>query len=309
MDRGRTSRRGLLALGGAVLAGGAAGAGLTGCTDDSGKKARPASDGGGMVPFYGAHQAGITTPAPAQAAFVSFDVIAEKRADLAELLKTITARARFLTSGGTPADLGVGAPPADNGILGPKVAADALRLPFKDDSFDAVTVSFGIRNFNDTVVALREMARVVKPGGRMVICEVSTPVWKPFRFVYMRYLLKLLPLIAKFVSSNPAAYSYLAESMAILHYLAQGSPWWPRDALAQARVLSWLSFEQDRHMKPLAQLRLNLALHRRGDPQSEPYAGHARAAHAAPPVLSPCGFTRNRRNRRHQPDGPTGEGP
>ncbi|KOF54449.1 MULTISPECIES: glutathione S-transferase family protein [unclassified Achromobacter] len=79
--------------------------------------------------------------------------------------------------------------------------------------------------------------------------------------------------------------THLAESMAILHYLAQGSPWWPRDALAQARVLSWLSFEQDRHMKPLAQLRLNLALHRRGDPQSEPYAGHARAAHAALQVL------------------------
>ena len=58
------------------------------------------------------------------------------------------------------------------------------------------------------------MARVTKPGGRMVICEVSTPVWKPFRFVYMRYLLKLLPFIAKFVSSNPVAYSYLAESMA-----------------------------------------------------------------------------------------------
>ncbi|GAB2823862.1 demethylmenaquinone methyltransferase [Lentzea nigeriaca] len=96
----------------------------------------------------------------------------------------------------------------------PKVAADALRLPFKDDSFDAVTVSFGIRNFNDTVLALKEMARVTKPGGRMVICEVSTPVWRPFRFVYMRYLLKLLPLIAKFVSSNPVAYSYLAESMA-----------------------------------------------------------------------------------------------
>jgi demethylmenaquinone methyltransferase/2-methoxy-6-polyprenyl-1,4-benzoquinol methylase len=95
----------------------------------------------------------------------------------------------------------------------PKVAADALKLPFADDAFDAVTVSFGIRNFNDTEAALREMARVVKPGGRLVICEVSTPTFRPFRFVYMRYLLRILPFIGRFVSSNPDAYQYLAESM------------------------------------------------------------------------------------------------
>lgn len=95
----------------------------------------------------------------------------------------------------------------------PKVAADALRLPFRDGVFDAATVSFGLRNFNDTVEALREMARVVRPGGRLVICEVSTPVFKPFRFVYMRYLLRLLPFVGRFVSSNPEAYEYLAESM------------------------------------------------------------------------------------------------
>jgi demethylmenaquinone methyltransferase / 2-methoxy-6-polyprenyl-1,4-benzoquinol methylase len=95
----------------------------------------------------------------------------------------------------------------------PKVAADALRLPFKDNSFDAATVSFGLRNFQNTVEALREMARVVRPGGRLVICEVSTPVFKPFRFVYMRYLVRILPFIGRLVSSNPEAYEYLAESM------------------------------------------------------------------------------------------------
>src|SRR5690554_6584174 len=58
--------------------------------------------------------------------------------------------------------------------------------------------------------------------------------------------------------------THLAESMAILQYLARGTAWWPEDALAQAQVLSWLSFEQDRHMKPLAQLRLHLALHNTG---------------------------------------------
>jgi demethylmenaquinone methyltransferase/2-methoxy-6-polyprenyl-1,4-benzoquinol methylase len=95
----------------------------------------------------------------------------------------------------------------------PKVAADAMRLPFADDSFDAVTVSFGIRNFHDPEAALREMARVVRPGGRVVVCEVSTPTFRPFRFVYKRYLLWILPFISRFVSSNPEAYKYLAESM------------------------------------------------------------------------------------------------
>jgi demethylmenaquinone methyltransferase/2-methoxy-6-polyprenyl-1,4-benzoquinol methylase len=95
----------------------------------------------------------------------------------------------------------------------PKVAADALRLPFADGAFDAATVSFGLRNFSDTAAALREMARVVRPGGRLVICEVSTPTFKPFRYVYMRYLLRILPFIGRRVSSNPEAYEYLAESM------------------------------------------------------------------------------------------------
>ncbi len=75
--------------------------------------------------------------------------------------------------------------------------------------------------------------------------------------------------------------SHLPESMAILHYLAQGSTWWPADAVAQARVLSWMSFEQDRHMAPLAQLRLHLALHQRGDPAQEPFVSHASAARSA----------------------------
>src|SRR4051794_15996342 len=71
------------------------------------------------VPFHGEHQAGVTTAQPAAAAFVSFDVIADTRAELTDLFRTLTERARFLTAGGTPADLGVGAPPSDSGILGP----------------------------------------------------------------------------------------------------------------------------------------------------------------------------------------------
>ncbi|HEY4454253.1 MAG TPA: demethylmenaquinone methyltransferase [Pseudonocardiaceae bacterium] len=95
----------------------------------------------------------------------------------------------------------------------PKVAADALHLPFADDSFDAVTVSFGLRNMKGTVDALAEMRRVVRPGGRLVVCEFSTPTFTPFRIVYLNYLMRALPAMARKVSSNPDAYVYLAESI------------------------------------------------------------------------------------------------
>lgn len=95
----------------------------------------------------------------------------------------------------------------------PAVAADALALPFADNSFDAATISFGIRNFVDTTAALTEIARVVRPGGRLVICEVSTPTFPPIRFVYRKAILPLLTWLGRKASSNPEAYSYLAESM------------------------------------------------------------------------------------------------
>ncbi len=95
----------------------------------------------------------------------------------------------------------------------PKVAADALALPFADESFDAATISFGLRNVNDVGLALRELRRVLRPGGRLVICEFSSPTWRPFRTVYLEYLMRALPEVATRVSSNPAAYVYLAESI------------------------------------------------------------------------------------------------
>ncbi|GAA2779002.1 demethylmenaquinone methyltransferase [Kitasatospora sp. CM 4170] len=95
----------------------------------------------------------------------------------------------------------------------PMVGADGMLLPFKDESFDAVTVCFGLRNMQDTAAALSEMARVTRPGGRLVICEFSTPVWRPFRTVYRNYVPRALPVLAKGVSSNPEAYVYLAESI------------------------------------------------------------------------------------------------
>jgi demethylmenaquinone methyltransferase/2-methoxy-6-polyprenyl-1,4-benzoquinol methylase len=99
----------------------------------------------------------------------------------------------------------------------PKVAADAFHLPFATDSFDAVTVSFGLRNMDDTVAALREMCRVVRPGGRLVICEVSQPAWRPIRWLHHHVVLRLLPKITRPFSSNKEAYAYLAESMRDWH--------------------------------------------------------------------------------------------
>jgi demethylmenaquinone methyltransferase/2-methoxy-6-polyprenyl-1,4-benzoquinol methylase len=95
----------------------------------------------------------------------------------------------------------------------PFVAGDALHLPFADAVFDAATISFGLRNVADPNAALCELARVVRPGGRLVICEFSRPTFAPFRFVYLNYLMRALPWIARRVSSNPDAYVYLAESI------------------------------------------------------------------------------------------------
>lgn len=111
------------------------------------------------------------------------------------------------------ADFSVGMLAAGAGRNVPKVAGDATRLPFKDDVFDAVTISFGLRNVVDTQAALREMARVTRPGGRLVVCEFSTPTNALFATVYKEYLMRALPRVARAVSSNPDAYVYLAESI------------------------------------------------------------------------------------------------
>ncbi len=95
----------------------------------------------------------------------------------------------------------------------PLLAADALRLPFVDGAFDAVTISFGLRNLVDTSAGLREMARVTRPGGRLVVCEFSAPDNAAFRRLYIGYLMRALPAVARRVSSNPEAYVYLAESI------------------------------------------------------------------------------------------------
>ncbi|MDI2127011.1 demethylmenaquinone methyltransferase [Yinghuangia seranimata] len=95
----------------------------------------------------------------------------------------------------------------------PFVAGDGMSLPFADGVFDAVTISFGLRNINDPKAGLAELLRVTRPGGRLLVCEFSHPTWKPFRTVYMEYLMRALPPVATAVSSNPDAYVYLAESI------------------------------------------------------------------------------------------------
>ena len=95
----------------------------------------------------------------------------------------------------------------------PFTAGDGTQLPFADETFDAVTISFGLRNIVDPVAGLREMRRVTRPGGRLVVCEFSHPTYRPVRTVYLEYLMKALPTIARAVSSSPDAYVYLAESI------------------------------------------------------------------------------------------------
>lgn len=107
------------------------------------------------------------------------------------------------------------------------IAGDATNLPFTDNSFDASTISFGLRNVIDPKKALREMLRVTKPGGKLVVAEFSHPTFSPFRTVYTEYLMRALPAVARKAASNPAAYVYLAESIRA----------WPN----QDNLASWLT--------------------------------------------------------------------
>ncbi|HMD23461.1 MAG TPA: demethylmenaquinone methyltransferase [Streptosporangiaceae bacterium] len=92
-------------------------------------------------------------------------------------------------------------------------AGDALNLPFRDGTFDAVTISFGLRNVHGTRDALAEMRRVTRPGGRLVVCEFSTITIEPLDMLYRRYLTGVLPAIARRAARNPEAYEYLSESI------------------------------------------------------------------------------------------------
>src|SRR5690606_24668026 len=106
------------------------------------------------------------------------------------------------------------------------VEADATALPFADGEFDAVTMSYGLRNVQQPKVALAELYRVTKPGGRIVINEFSTPPNKLFRALYRFYNDQILPKVARLVGSNGEAYDYLNESIRA----------WP----AQKELAAWM---------------------------------------------------------------------
>ncbi len=150
------------------------------------------------------------------------------------MLQAGLSRARGVWGGGQPPQEQGGSggdrPPGATGSGGDRsprdsrgnvsfVAGDALRLPFRDGAFDAVTISFGLRNVADPGAALAEMRRVTRPGGRLVVCEFSSITIAPVDMLYRRYLLNVLPAVARRTARSPEAYEYLAES--ITHWPAQ----------------------------------------------------------------------------------------
>jgi demethylmenaquinone methyltransferase/2-methoxy-6-polyprenyl-1,4-benzoquinol methylase len=150
------------------------------------------------------------------------------------------------------------------------VQADATALPFDDDTFDAVTISFGLRNIVYPRAALAEFYRVTKPGGRVVVCEFSRPPLAPVRAGYSAYLRYGMPVLARVASSNPAAYEYLMESIEA----------WP----SQPALAAWLreaGFERVAWRNLTAGI---VALHRGW----KPLTPHA-AAPASPPASATKG--------------------
>jgi demethylmenaquinone methyltransferase / 2-methoxy-6-polyprenyl-1,4-benzoquinol methylase len=93
------------------------------------------------------------------------------------------------------------------------LVGDALRLPLRDSSVDVVTIAFGLRNLPEPGRGLLEFRRVLRPGGRLVVCEFSQPVVPVLRGVYRRYLTRLMPVAARRLTSDPEAYQYLARSI------------------------------------------------------------------------------------------------
>ena len=133
--------------------------------------------------------------------------------DLAvELARRPAFRGRVVGSDFTFAMLERGAPKLERLAVEP-ACADALALPFPDATFDGATVGFGVRNLADLDAGLREQARVLRPGAKLVILEFTTPTWQPFRGMYLFYFRRLLPAVGKVVSKHGSAYTYLPESV------------------------------------------------------------------------------------------------
>jgi len=143
------------------------------------------------------------------------------------------------------------------------VEADAMNLPFADDEFDAVTMSYGLRNVQQPKKALAELFRVTKPGGRLVINEFSTPPGRAFRGLYRFYNAQVLPKVARLAGTNGGAYDYLNESI--------------RDWPDQKRLSAWI---REAGWTSVAYRNLSfgiVALHRATKPLNRPAADAAGA--------------------------------
>jgi demethylmenaquinone methyltransferase / 2-methoxy-6-polyprenyl-1,4-benzoquinol methylase len=155
--------------------------------------------------------------APAAGRFAGGAVVLDSCAGTLDLSVELARRGEF--SGGTVLGFDFTFPMLQGGlskIRGLKIlpaCADALRLPLADQSVDGAMVAFGVRNVSDLDECLREFARVVRPGGRFVILEFTTPQRQPFRAVYLGYFRRVLPLIGRLVSKHGSAYSYLPASV------------------------------------------------------------------------------------------------
>lgn len=142
--------------------------------------------------------------------------VATGTGDLArELLRHVGAKGRVvgLDFCRPMLDLGIRRNEAERAPI-EMVEADALAMPFEDGAFDAATVAFASRNVADLEQSFREMARVVRPGGRVVCLELARPLWPPFRAVYLGYFQKALPTLARLVHPNKRNYAYLPASLA-----------------------------------------------------------------------------------------------
>jgi demethylmenaquinone methyltransferase/2-methoxy-6-polyprenyl-1,4-benzoquinol methylase len=137
--------------------------------------------------------------------------------DLARgLLKQVGKEGRVVLSDINPKMLEIGRDRLlDAGHVGNVefIVADAERLPFEDDSFDCLTIGFGLRNVTDKAAALRSMYRVLKPGGQLLVLEFSTPVAPGLKPLYDAYSFQVLPLLGRLVAGDAASYRYLAESI------------------------------------------------------------------------------------------------
>jgi demethylmenaquinone methyltransferase/2-methoxy-6-polyprenyl-1,4-benzoquinol methylase len=134
----------------------------------------------------------------------------------AGLLRQVGKTGRVVLSDINPAMLEIGRDRLlDKGLVGNVecIVADAQRLPFEDDSFDCVTIGFGLRNVTDKAAALESMRRVLKPGGQLLVLEFSTPVAPGLKPIYDAYSFNILPLLGRLVAHDAASYRYLAESI------------------------------------------------------------------------------------------------